>query len=204
MNSDTLLIVFAKAPVAGFAKTRLASVLGEQVAARLAQRMLDDSVRRAVDAGLGPVELCCTPDASHPAFLELAASFGLSLTLQGDGNLGQRMERALLRGLRTHRKALLMGTDAPELSASRLRSAAELLDIHPAVFNPALDGGYVLVGLAQPVPKLFDDIPWSTDQVMQRTRERLRASGHGFAELPPLPDVDVPTNLQTLPPSWLE
>jgi hypothetical protein len=125
----------------------------------------------------------------------LAARHGLALTLQGDGDLGQRMARALGRALALHRHALLIGTDAPALDARRLAAAAAALATHDAVFVPALDGGYALVGLARPAPALFDGIAWSTAQVMRQTRERARALALRWAELEPVADIDEPADL---------
>jgi uncharacterized protein len=196
-----LIVVFAKAPVAGYAKTRLIPALGAQGAAELAQRLLVRAVNAARDAGLGTAELCCAPDSRHPAFAALAQQ-GLTLTDQGEGDLGERMARAIERGLAHHTKFLLIGTDAPQLSAEVLRSAAAALDTHEAVFVPALDGGYVLVGLRRSVPSLFRDIPWSTPHVMQRTRERLAQAGIAHAELAPLADIDEPADLIHLPKTW--
>lgn len=204
MSRDCALIVFAKAPLPGFAKTRLAPVLGDDGAARLAARMLRETVRHAVLAQIGPVELCCAPDASHPALLGVAAEFGAALACQGNGDLGQRMQRAFESSLRTHRKVLLIGTDAPGLGPQQLREAARLLDQQPAVFGPATDGGYVLIGLSRPAPALFTDIAWSTDQVMVQTRERLRINNIGWAELPALADVDEARDLEHVPKEWLE
>jgi glycosyltransferase A (GT-A) superfamily protein (DUF2064 family) len=88
-----------------------------------------------------------------------------------------------------------------------LHDAAAALATHEAVFVPALDGGYALVGLCQPPPappRLFDGIPWSTPQVMALTRERLAALGLRGAELAPLPDIDEPADLAHLPPHWPE
>lgn len=204
MKQDCTLIVFAKAPVPGYAKTRLARVLGDEAAARLAARMLADTVMRAIEADVGPVELCCTPDTAHPAFQRAAELHGVSLTLQCDGDLGARMHRALTRNLARHPRALLIGTDAPHLCPALLRAAAQALLGHPAVFAPASDGGYVLVGLSQSTPALFDGIAWSTSQVMAQTRERLDRLGMSSAELPTLADIDEPEDLAHVPKEWLE
>ena len=193
------VIVFAKAPVAGYAKTRLAPALGAAGAARLAERLLNDAVAQAVASAVGPVELCCAPDASHPAFAALAARFAIALTEQGDGDLGVRMGRAFDRAFGIGRTALLIGTDAPGLDAAYLRDAARCLRSHDAVFGPALDGGYTLVGLTRRVPELFEDIAWSTAQVMQQTRATLRRLGLAHAELAPLADIDEPGDLRHLP-----
>lgn len=198
------MIVFAKAPVAGHAKTRLARALGEQVAARLAARMLTETMAGALAAGIGPVELCCAPDDSHAAFRQAVSGRGVRLTLQGGGDLGARMNRALTRCLRHHRSAVLIGTDAPGLGPITLRQAARLLECRPAVFAPAADGGYVLVGLSRPAPQLFDGIAWSTGQVMAQTRTRLGQLDLGYAELETFADVDDPRDLDHVPAEWLE
>jgi uncharacterized protein len=196
------VIVFAKAPVPGFAKTRLAMALGGEGAAALARRLLERAVQHAVEAGVGPVELCCTPDANHTAFADMAARHGVSLTVQGDGDLGERMHRALVRTLHTHRRALLTGTDVPSLDAALLRDAARLLLSCDAVFGPAVDGGYTVVGLTRPHAALFDGIVWSTPGVMRQTRERIATLGLRHAELPLLPDIDEPADLVHLPDGW--
>ncbi len=205
------ITVFAKAPVPGLAKTRLIAALGAAGAAALAERLLQQATAAAVDARLGPVELCVTPDPTHPAFLHLSAQHGLSLTLQGDGDLGARMRRALARQLQLHPQVLLMGTDAPALDAPLLRQASSLLKTHDAVWVPALDGGYALVGLRRQQSRpldavlqaLFDGMTWSTAQVMQDTRQRAHAAGMVWAETQAVADIDVPRDLQHLPAGWL-
>lgn len=200
--ADCAIIVFAKAPVPGQVKTRLAGVLGEEGAARLATRMLEDTLRRASEAGIGPVELCCSPDFQHPLFLACQKN-GILLTSQGNGDIGVRMHRALTGALQRNSRVILIGTDAPGLTAHVLRTAAAALSSYPTVFVPASDGGYVLVGLAQPCPEIFKNIDWSTQHVMAQTRERLRQSGITFAELTMLNDVDTPEDLIHVPKDWL-
>lgn len=200
----TAIIVFAKAPVPGLAKTRLAPALGESGAAALAKRMLNHALTQATAADVGPVELCVAPDATHPALQAAAAEHGAFLTEQGTGDLGLRMHRALTRSLMRHGRALLIGTDAPALDAGVLRQAASALQDHDAVFVPALDGGYALVGQRRADPRLFSDMRWSHDRVMDETRERLRAAGVRWAELPPVADIDEPVDLVHLPPGWLD
>jgi len=213
------LIVFAKAPLPGLAKTRLAPVLGAEGAAALALRLLQHAVAQAArvvhDTGAATanrLELCVTPDAQHPAFQALRQAHRLQLTLQGDGDLGQRMHRALAHALAATPpgsdaappRVLLMGTDAPALRSPVLRAALQALDTADAVFVPALDGGYVLVGLRRPAPMLFEGMTWSTAQVMQHTRERAAAAGLCVVELAPLPDIDEPADLVHVPEAWLD
>ena len=198
------IVVMAKAPVAGFAKTRLIPALGADGAARLAARLLDHALQQARGAALGPVTLACAPDTTHAAFAALALQGGVWLLPQGEGDLGARMQRqfdtAFERGARS---VVLIGTDAPGLTAATLRLAASALDTADAVFVPAADGGYALIGLRRPVPALFENMPWSTSELMACTRERLALAGALHHELPVLHDIDEPADLVHLPAGWL-
>lgn len=200
----TPVIVFAKAPVAGLAKTRLAPALGAGGAAALAHRMLRHALAQATAAAIGPVELCAAPDASHPLLQAAAADHGATLADQGPGDLGARMHRAISRQVLQHGRALLIGTDAPALDAAVLQQAAQALHDHDAVFVPALDGGYVLVGQRRADARWFSGMAWSHARVMADTRSRLQAAGLRWAELAPVADIDGPADLQHLPPGWLD
>lgn len=200
------LIVFAKAPVAGQAKTRLIPALDAAGAAALAERLLQHTLATAEAAGFPALELCVSPDTTHPAFQAVAQQPQAmwTLTLQGEGDLGARMQRRLHAALASAGPALLIGTDAPALDAALLQAASAALAEHDAVFVPALDGGYALVGLSRPAPQLFEGIAWSTDAVMAQTRERARTTGLRWAELPPVQDIDLPEDLVHLPAGWPE
>lgn len=203
MTGACAIVVMAKAPQAGLAKTRLVPALGAAGAARLAERLLEATLVQAITAAVGPVEICCTPDTAHPAFTRLRQAHALSLSEQGEGDLGARMARAFARLLQGHSQVLVIGTDAPGLDAQYLRAAAAALNGHDAVFGPALDGGYTLVGLRRAAPALFDGMPWSTPTVMAETRRRLVAGGWRHAELPALADVDEPADLVHVPAAWI-
>lgn len=201
---STAVIVFAKAPVAGLAKTRLIPALGADGAAQLAERLLHHTLQHVLALPATHRELCVTPTLLHPAFdhVRQTAAGQVQITLQGDGDLGERMHRALSRVLTVHERALLIGTDAPSLDTRRLEAACLALDRHEAVFVPALDGGYALVGLRRPAPALFDQMTWSTPRVMQDTRDRARAIGLSWTELDPVADLDEPADLVHLPEGW--
>ena len=92
-------------------------------------------------------------------------------------------------------------TDAPALDAAYLRQAAQALDAADAVFGPAVDGGYTLVGLKRPAPELFAMMQWSHPRVMADTRERIAARRLHHVELPVLHDIDEPADLVHLPES---
>jgi rSAM/selenodomain-associated transferase 1 len=188
--------VLAKAPIAGFAKTRLIPALGAHGAARLQRRFALDAVRTAQAAGLGPVTLWCAPNAQHRFFRVLHKVAAVECLVQPNGDLGQRVHMTF----RLHcvqGPLLVMGTDSPSLRPFHLRKAAQaLLDGDDAVFFPAEDGGYVLVGLCKPRRQLFEGIAWSTAGVMAETRRRAQALGLRVREFGSLWDVDTPADLE--------
>ena len=191
--------VFARAPVAGGVKTRLIPLLGADGAATLHQLLAEHSLAVARESGLGRVELWCTPDTGGRFFESCVERFGASLHRQCPGDLGARMLDAIEDGLGRARHVLLIGSDCPSLTAADLRvSARALRDGRDAVFCPAEDGGYMLVGMSHAMPALFEAMTWGADTVMEETRRRLRNLGWRWHELPPHWDVDRPEDYQRL------
>lgn len=190
--------VFAKAPVAGLAKTRLASALGVHGAARLQRHLTLQALTTARAAALGPVSLWCAPDTSHRFFRALRLRCALPCQEQQGATLGERMATAFRRHL-SSRPLLLIGTDCPTLTADHLRAAGTALQTVDAAFYPAVDGGYVLIGLRRLHPALFRDIPWGTSLVMQQTRWRLERLKWSWWEGEALHDVDTVGDLEYLP-----
>ena len=186
------IAVFAKAPVAGHVKTRLAPLLGDQGAAALHAQLVHRALATAMESALGAVELWCAPDESHPFFSGCALQYGVRLRVQSGGDLGVRMNHAFELVHSEGESLVLIGCDCPVLEGSTLRHAAAALASNDAVFAPAEDGGYVLVGLARPAPKLFEGIEWSTPSVMRATRERLASAGLRWKELATHWDLDRP------------
>ena len=196
------IVIIAKAPIPGYAKTRLIPALGAEGAAALAQRMLQHAVSIALESGLGPVELCAAPHPHDPAWADVALPKGLRWSDQGAGDLGARMARVAQRTLEGGESVLLIGTDCPQMHAHCLREAADALRDHDACLVPALDGGYVLLGLNQFHGSLFDCMPWSTTEVATETRRRLALIPWTVRLLPTLRDVDEPHDLAWLPKDW--
>jgi rSAM/selenodomain-associated transferase 1 len=197
MASEPVAVaVLAKAPIPGFAKTRLIPALGADSAAMLASRLIDHAIATACDAAVGPVTLWAAPAETHAAFQSARARFDIALARQPNGDLGARMLAAFVAA---KGPALVIGTDCPALTAMHLRAAAETLrggtDV---VACPAEDGGYVLIGARKAEPALFSAIPWSTAEVMNETRHRLKALGLVWHEPVTLWDVDAPDDLVRL------
>lgn len=183
------IAVMAKAPQAGYAKTRLIPALGAAAAARLQRQLTLRTLATARAAGIGPVTLWCAPDTGHRFFRALQRRQGLDLRVQPDGDLGRRMAQAFAES--RERPLLLIGTDCPALSIEHLRQAALVLrSAVDAVFITTEDGGYFLVGLKQPCPAIFEGIEWSTARVMAQTRGRMSTLGLRWKEVARLWDVD--------------
>lgn len=190
------LAIFARAPVPGFAKTRLIPRLGAEGAAALHGRLVAHALATAQAAALGPVTLWSPPENGDDAFLAaVARRFGAARATQRGGDLGARM----LAAFETAAPLLLMGSDAPSITPDDLRAcAAALRGGADAVFLPAEDGGYALVGAQRPIPEIFTDMTWGDDRVMAATRARLTALGLAWAEPRTVWDVDRPADYERL------
>ena len=191
----TRIVIFAKAPVPGKAKTRLIPALGEIGAARLAHRMLMQTVAEAIGAGLAIPELCVTPHPLDPEWQGFLPTEHLRVTDQGDGDLGERLARAAKRSILLREHVLLIGTDCPGMTRDRLRRAALELESHDAVIHPTHDGGYALLGLTKFDLSLFTGIAWSTATVARETMGRIAALGWSKHLGETLQDVDEPEDL---------
>ncbi len=193
------LLIFAKAPVPGQVKTRLAGKLGQRGAARLYRWLLRRTLATATGASLCSVQLWCTPNSRHGFFGTCQRDYGVTLHRQQGADLGQRMHRALVTVLRNSPYAVLIGADCPSLGLAELRYALTVLaQGRDAVLGPAADGGYVLLGLRRPAAPLFRNIVWGSDQVLAATRQRLQRVGLNWVELPPGWDVDRSPDLRRL------
>ena len=198
------VVVFAKAPLPGQAKTRLIPAFGAEEAARLAGCLLDHALAQAMQARVGPVELCMSPGPDDAAWQGVALPEGVQCLDQGEGDLGARMARAVQRVTADPpgQPVLLMGTDCPELTSLIIREAAAQLAQNDAVLIPVADGGYVLVGLRAHCPEIFRDMAWSTPVVAAETLRRLAAGGLRVWLGPTLHDIDEPADRVHLPDAW--
>lgn len=184
--AETEVAILAKAPIPGFAKTRLIPAIGAHAAAVLQERLTARAVATACEAAIGPVTVWCAPDTTHRSFREL----GIALRHQPAGDLGARMLAVFAGG-----PTLVIGTDCPALTPAHLRDATIALDGQDVVVIPAADGGYVLIGAKAPHTGLFGDMTWSVPTVLGETRRRIAALGLTAAELAPLWDVDTEDDL---------
>lgn len=186
------MAVFAKAPVAGAVKTRLAAILGKQGAAELHAELVRRALATAMASSAASVQLWCSPDTRDPFFARCSSEFGVALRAQKGADLGERMRRAFEDAFASGRALVIIGGDCPALAPHDVSAAIDALAEYDAVLAPAEDGGYVLIGLARPVPALFESIAWGGAGVMDETRSRLAAAGVRWKELGTFWDVDRP------------
>lgn len=178
--------VFAKAPIPGQTKTRLARVIGDDAAAELHVAFLWDTL--ALATKVGECVLFSAGDHAHSVLREAADHFGVQQVPQDGADLGLRMMNAIDALLEEHETAVLIGSDAPSLPPRALTSAFT----KPLSFGPSSDGGFYLVG-AQSRPR-FEGLTWSTPRTLHDTL----AQNPGARLLEPWFDVDEWDDLQTL------
>lgn len=196
MPDPVSIAILAKAPIAGYAKTRLIPLLGAHGAAALQEALTERTLQTASKSALGAITLWAAPDTTHTSFRDLARRFDITLATQPAADLGQRMLAACeaSRG-----PVLVIGTDCPALTPEHLRACAKALNEgYEVVTIPAEDGGYVLIGMSRPQPALFRGMVWGTPDVMAQTRARIAALHLRAHELPPLWDLDRPQDMEHL------
>ena len=193
------VVVMAKAPRPGLAKTRLHPLLGADGAAALQAALIAHTVTLA--AAVAPTFVAVDPPDAQAEVLPLLPA-GVPLFGQAPGDLGTRMAAAVLHvAARTGGPVLVVGTDVPTMPAATLRTAADLLTAGAdAVLGPALDGGYYLIGLPVPDPAAFALEPglWGGHQVLAATQAALARAGRTPVLLEPLPDLDTPADAWAL------
>ncbi|MCB2112762.1 MAG: TIGR04282 family arsenosugar biosynthesis glycosyltransferase [Parvularculaceae bacterium] len=187
------LIIFVKAPVAGRVKTRLAAETGAARAAMIF-RILTANTIAAVSKGPWRTMIAVDPPAAAGRFGALWPR-RFDRLIQSRGDLGRRMGDAFARTPRGPK--IIIGADAPDIRAAHIRAAFRALAGHDAVFGPAADGGYWLIGLAgrRPAAGLFDGVRWSSAYTLADTVKNLAASR--IFMLATLQDIDNGADLKT-------
>ncbi len=191
---QTGIVVFAKPPVRGEVKTRLADTIGSEHAAKLASAFLRDTWAQV--QGLAWAEsVLATTNVERLREFESRPHL---VWPQGDGDLGQRVERVMSRGVEQWGRAIGIGADTPGLPIRLLEQAREELEVADAVLGPADDGGFYLIGLRRCPEGLLRDLPWSQEQTFEQTKNRLEKSGLRTSILEPWFDVDRSVDLERL------
>jgi rSAM/selenodomain-associated transferase 1 len=188
------VIIMAKVPVVGTVKTRLQSVFSPEKCAELAAAFLLDSVKKAKTV-CENVILAYSPD-SQRKLLESIISDEIILVEQKGENLGEKMSNAFEFAFSENTAVVMIGTDSPTFPADYITKAFEALEKDSEiVLGKAKDGGFYLIGLRKSIPKLFDEIAWSTPVVFEQISGNIK--NLGIAKLKLIPehyDVDTPVD----------
>jgi hypothetical protein len=194
MNNRAVLGIFAKQPLPGRVKTRLCPPLTPAQAARLYHCCLRETVRLAEQE-----DWCAWLFYQGQRQFFSQAFPDVHLAEQTGDHLGDRLTQAFAsRFADGALQVVIIGSDSPDLPVSLIRQAFCALARHDVVLAPATDGGYVLIGLRQPAPELFTNIPWSTGEVLSATRRKLAELQLKCRELPGWHDVDDVASLRQL------
>jgi uncharacterized protein len=182
--------VFAKYWEPGQVKTRLARDTNHEFAANVYRQFVQATLETATGIAQRSV-LAFTPTDQYTEFIQCLPA-GWTMVAQATGDLGQRM-LAYFVDAHAHQieKVVLIGSDSPHLPAALLQQAFDQLDTHQCVIGPARDGGYYLIGARNIVPPVFEDVDWSTDDVLQQTITKLQNANISYSLLPPWLDVDT-------------
>ncbi len=195
MMHASVCIVMCKAPELGKVKTRLAAEVGNAQALRVYEALLRITLQASTSSTWETVlavdgDHSCMPQHPHR-------------TVGQRGNeLGVRICNAI-NDVGVYDRIVVIGADAPRVTHRHIADAFHALDTHDVVLGPATDGGYWLIGMQQLHPDLFADIPWSTDSVLTRTRERCQQHARTVALLETLSDIDVRADLEQLMPDTM-
>jgi rSAM/selenodomain-associated transferase 1 len=190
------LLVFAKAPLAGEVKTRLQPQFTPQQSAAIHRCLVEHCLATVNTLADTVIELWV--GSEHPWWAELAAAYPLELHYQQGADLGERMASAFQQALPMADKVVVIGTDCPFIDVGYLQQAFQQLDKQELVIGPADDGGYVLLGMKQPQPSLFQRISWGSDEVLQQTLQQAQQRHLDCVQLAAHMDIDRPADVQRL------
>lgn len=191
------VILFTRYPEPGRTKTRLIPALGKEGAADLQRRMTEYMYAQLrLLQQQRTVSLEVRYDGGNQNYMKQWLASDIPLVPQGEGDLGARLQRCFTDGFAARTKrVIIVGADCPSLTAGIMEKSLDTLCQNDLVLGPAHDGGYYLIGLNRPVPSLFDDIPWGTDQVLTTTLALAKKMDLTISLLGPLADVDRPEDL---------
>jgi len=189
--ADKLLIIFARNPVQGKVKTRLAQGIGDEEALKIYHELLDFTIEESS-------KVSADKTLYYSDFLpEQNLNSDFELTLQSGEDLGERMKNAFSEGFKKgYGRIILIGSDSFEIDANDIQKAFFMLNDKDTVIGPATDGGYYLIGLKAPFEPIFTNKPWSTNVIFKRTYLELMLYNKTIALLEEKSDIDTMEDLE--------
>ena len=190
-----LILIFAKNPVAGRVKTRLAKDVGEKKALQVYQYLLDHSAK--VTSRVNASKQVWYAD--HIKEKDIWDNEVFEKKLQSGDHLGERMENAFRSAFAEgYEKVVIVGTDLYDIQPADIDKAFQKLDEFSAVIGPAKDGGYYLLGMNSMITKVFKNKKWSTDSVFRETMTDLQ--DHNTYQLEMRNDIDILEDIMEIEP----
>lgn len=174
----------------GEVKTRLASTIGDQAALEIYKRLVDITLAQASSSKFK------TYLYFYPKIDPSLVTRGFLAKEQDGSDLGEKMKHAFSETLRIHDRAVIIGTDCPYIRVDLIDDAFGSLRHSDVVVGPASDGGYYLLGCCKLIPQLFDNMPWSTENVLEETKNRIKNLKLSLTILDTLDDIDFQEDWQ--------
>jgi len=198
-NTDSCILLFVKYPQKGKVKLRLSADLSEEIVQELYRCFVHDTLTtvQMVDAQLF---VCFSPADAQDKFQTWLGQNRQFVPQEGP-DLGERMKNSFLSAFKKgFRRAIVIGSDSPDLPARFLKDAFAKLHTYEIVLGPSTDGGYYLIGFRDTSfePSVFDDIQWGTASVLAETLKEIEQTRHRLGLLPVWSDVDTIADLKTL------
>ena len=190
------LVIMAKAPELGKVKTRLAASFGDEEALKIYKKLLNYTLRES-NCALWESIVYFTGKADSEV-----NTYDFSIATQTGENLGNRMDNAFKAEFKNGAERVAMiGTDCAGLTLGHIERAFGMLKLHDLVLGPANDGGYYLIAMNQPHSELFQNVPWSSEHVLEITKEIAEENHLSMGFLEELVDVDTESDLESY--QWL-
>jgi len=193
-----VLGMFARRPEPGRTKTRLAATIGDDITAEVYSAFLQDLLQRCPGIADRFVAAATPDERATAEWFRANLMDGSELVYQPTGDLGQKIDWFFNTATSGDDRAVLIGSDSPDLPTSIIESAFERLEHADLVLSPASDGGFVLIGLRRRHPELFQRIRWSSSETLADTLQSAARCGLSSELLSPWYDVDVVQDLVDL------
>lgn len=200
------MAVFCKYPTAGKVKTRLGKSVGQEKAAEIYLGLLGfffSKVLSRLDRNHFSVYWLCDPGTPQKEYEGIFVN-SFPILMQTGSNLGERLLAASQTLLKTHPRVILTGSDCIELTTEIFSLAHQSLGKKDVWIGPTLDGGYYALGLRQGSAFLFENIPWSTSEVFEKTVSRIKGAGQSYDVGPTLNDIDTAEDWEKAKDLWKE
>lgn len=195
MKNKNALIIIAKYPETGFVKTRLNGFMPAEKILELYKYLLEQTIHKLRAIPGVDTFIAYAPETAEEYF----SRFGTGLVRLPAYDLGLNMSHSFDVIFRKgYQKAALVGADIPDLSGPVILRAFDLLSYNDIVYGPAKDGGYYLVGMKKLINEVFEEVPWSSDQTLERSLEQANKAGCTVGYTDILSDIDTIKDVEKL------